>query len=95
MELTLTQMILLGLGVLQLAALAGISLALYQFRKHRKFIGSLSADYINAKVISPEVKAEWKKKIKYLGDDSPKYRAYKRSLQQHGEWDEDNNRPKV
>jgi len=79
---------LLGIILIQAVVLIGIALILYQFRRHRRFIGSLNSD-LQKPVITPELIKSWKKTIKTLTPNTPKWRAYQQSLKNVGEWDGD------
>ena len=74
--------------VLHVLSIGGVALVLYQFKRHRRFIGSLHSD-MQKPHITPELVAAWKSRIKELTPGTPKHRAYVASLKNVGEWDGD------
>ena len=74
--------------VLQALTSAGIGLVLFQFRRHRRFIGSLHTD-LQKPTVTPELISVWKQKVRTLTPGCAKHRAYVASLKNVGEWDGD------
>ena len=80
--------IVAGVAVTQGATLSAIGLVLYQFRRHRRFIGSLHSD-LQRPAVTPELIQVWKQKVKTLTPGTTKWRAYRKSLLAVDEWDGD------
>lgn len=59
----------------------------------KKYIGSLSSDSTRAAVIEPHLPKVWKQKVKQLTPGSPKWQAYKDSLDRVGQWDHEKDCP--